>query len=113
MGHSRAEKAKTHERIVSVPSVWPAQCRTNRFVSEREGLRGAVRAYNQQCEVVVRQILRISLGDFAKQRVNQFLRLDVAHKLLIEKLKLHLPSQSPPRLVAQKDSSEIEVQTVR
>src|SRR5216683_2416539 len=34
-------------------------------------------------------------------------------KLLIEKLKLHLPSQPPPRLVAQKESSEIEVQTVR
>ena len=34
-------------------------------------------------------------------------------KLVIEKLKWHLPSQPPPRLVAQKDSSEIEVQTVR
>src|SRR5712691_6236749 len=34
-------------------------------------------------------------------------------KLLIEKLKLHLPSQPPPRLVAQKESSEIEVQTIR
>src|SRR6202163_109205 len=34
-------------------------------------------------------------------------------KLLIEKLKLHLPSQPPPRLVARKQSSEIEVQTVR
>ena len=34
-------------------------------------------------------------------------------KLLIEKLKLHLPSQPPPRLVAKKESSEIEVQTVR
>ncbi|HVH88180.1 MAG TPA: IS1634 family transposase [Terriglobales bacterium] len=34
-------------------------------------------------------------------------------KLLIEKLKLHLPSQPPPRLVAQKEGSEIEVQTVR
>ena len=34
-------------------------------------------------------------------------------KLLIEKLKLHLPSQPPPRLVARKESSEIEVQTVR
>ena len=34
-------------------------------------------------------------------------------KMLIEKSKLHLPSQPPPRLVAQKDSSEIEVQTVR
>jgi hypothetical protein len=30
-----------------------------------------------------------------------------------EKLKLHLPSQPPPRLVARKESSEIEVQTVR
>ena len=34
-------------------------------------------------------------------------------KLLIEKLKLHLPSQPPPRLVTRKESSEIEVQTVR
>ncbi|MGH9682580.1 MAG: IS1634 family transposase [Candidatus Acidiferrales bacterium] len=34
-------------------------------------------------------------------------------KLLIEKLKLHLPSQPPPRLVAQKESTEIEVQTAR
>ena len=34
-------------------------------------------------------------------------------KLLIEKLKLHLPSQPPPRLVARKESSEIEVQPVR
>ena len=34
-------------------------------------------------------------------------------KLLIEKLKLQLPSQPPPRLVAQKQSYEIEVQTVR
>src|SRR5258708_25756469 len=34
-------------------------------------------------------------------------------KLLIEKLKLQLPSQPPPRLVAQKQSHEIEVQTVR
>jgi hypothetical protein len=34
-------------------------------------------------------------------------------KLLIEELKLHLPSQPPPRLVAQKDRSEIEVQTIR
>jgi hypothetical protein len=34
-------------------------------------------------------------------------------KLLIEKLKLQLPSQPLPRLVAQKESSEIEVQTVR
>jgi hypothetical protein len=34
-------------------------------------------------------------------------------KLVIEKLKWHLPSQPPPRLVAQKDSSEIEVQTAR
>jgi len=32
---------------------------------------------------------------------------------LIEKLKLQLPSQPPPRLVAQKQSHEIEVQTVR
>jgi hypothetical protein len=34
-------------------------------------------------------------------------------KLVIEKLKWHLASQPPPRLVAQKDSSEIEVQTAR
>lgn len=34
-------------------------------------------------------------------------------KLLIDKLKLHLPSQPPPRLVAQKEGSEIAVQTVR
>src|ERR1700675_4778746 len=34
-------------------------------------------------------------------------------KLLIEKLKWQLPSQPPPRLVAQKQSYEIEVQTVR
>jgi hypothetical protein len=33
-------------------------------------------------------------------------------KLLIEKLKLQLPSQPPPRLVAQKGSYEINVQTV-
>ena len=33
-------------------------------------------------------------------------------KLLIEKLKLQLPSQPPPRLVAQKDSYEIKVQPV-
>jgi hypothetical protein len=34
-------------------------------------------------------------------------------KLLIEKLKLQLPSQPSPRLVARNESSEIEVQTVR
>jgi hypothetical protein len=34
-------------------------------------------------------------------------------KLLIEKLKLQLPSQPPPRLVAQRESNEIEVQTAR
>ena len=34
-------------------------------------------------------------------------------KLLIEKLKLQLPSQPSPRLVAQKDSYEIEVQPLR
>jgi hypothetical protein len=34
-------------------------------------------------------------------------------KLLIEKLKLELPNQPPPRLVAQKQSNEIEVQTSR
>src|ERR1700674_4171910 len=34
-------------------------------------------------------------------------------KVLIEKLKLQLPSQPPPRLVAQKQSYEIEVPTVR
>lgn len=34
-------------------------------------------------------------------------------KLLIEKLKLQLPSQPPPRLVAQKDDYKIEVQSVR
>jgi hypothetical protein len=33
-------------------------------------------------------------------------------KLLIEKLRLELPSQPPPRLTAQKESNEIEVQTV-
>jgi hypothetical protein len=32
---------------------------------------------------------------------------------LIEKLKLQLPSQPPPRLVAQRESSEIEIQTAR
>src|SRR5487761_945974 len=34
-------------------------------------------------------------------------------KLLIEKLRLELPSQPPPRLVAQKESYGIEVQSVR
>jgi hypothetical protein len=34
-------------------------------------------------------------------------------KLLIEKLKLQLPSQPPPRLVAKRESNEIEVQTAR
>src|SRR6266851_4896029 len=34
-------------------------------------------------------------------------------KLLIEKLKLQLPSQPPPRLVGQKQSYEIEVPTLR
>src|SRR5262252_732804 len=34
-------------------------------------------------------------------------------KLLIEKLKLQLPSQPPPRLVGQKQSYEIEVPTIR
>jgi hypothetical protein len=34
-------------------------------------------------------------------------------KLITERLKWHLPNQPPPRLVAQKDRSEIEVQTVR
>jgi transposase len=34
-------------------------------------------------------------------------------KLLIEKLKLELPSQPPPRLTAQEESIEIEVQTIR
>jgi len=34
-------------------------------------------------------------------------------KLLIEKLKLELPSQPPPRLTAQEESNEIEVQTMR
>jgi hypothetical protein len=33
-------------------------------------------------------------------------------KLLIEKLKWPLPSQPPPRLVAQKQSYGIEVQTL-
>jgi hypothetical protein len=33
-------------------------------------------------------------------------------KLLIEKMKLQLPSQPPPRLAAQKESYEINVQTV-
>jgi len=35
------------------------------------------------------------------------------NKLLIEKLRLELPNQPPPRLVAQKESNEIGVQTVR
>jgi hypothetical protein len=34
-------------------------------------------------------------------------------KLLIEKLKLELPSPPPPRLTAQEESIEIEVQTIR
>src|ERR1700682_1575518 len=34
-------------------------------------------------------------------------------KLLIEKLRLELPSQPPPRLTAQRESNEIEVQTIR
>ena len=34
-------------------------------------------------------------------------------KLLIEKLRLELPSQPPLRLIAQKESNEIEVQIVR
>jgi len=34
-------------------------------------------------------------------------------KLLIEKLRLELPNQPPPRLTAQTKSNEIEVQTVR
>ena len=34
-------------------------------------------------------------------------------KLLIEKLRLELPSQPPPRLTAQKESNEIEVQIAR
>jgi len=34
-------------------------------------------------------------------------------KLLIEKLKLQLPSQPPPRLVGQKQGYEIELRTVR
>jgi len=34
-------------------------------------------------------------------------------KLLIEKLELELPSQPPPRLTAQEESNEIEVQTIR
>src|ERR1700739_4863590 len=34
-------------------------------------------------------------------------------KLLIEKLRLELPNQPPPRLVAQKEGNEIEVQTSR
>src|ERR1700722_16958855 len=34
-------------------------------------------------------------------------------KLLIEKLKLELPSQPPPRLTAQEESNEIEVPTIR
>jgi transposase len=35
------------------------------------------------------------------------------NKLLIEKLRLELPSQPPPRLTAQEQSDEIEVQMVR
>jgi hypothetical protein len=34
-------------------------------------------------------------------------------QLLIEKLRLELPNQPPPRLTEQKESNEIEVQTVR
>jgi transposase len=34
-------------------------------------------------------------------------------KLLIEKLRLELPSQPPPRLTAQEESNEIAVQTIR
>jgi hypothetical protein len=34
-------------------------------------------------------------------------------QLLIEKLRLELPDQAPPRLTEQKESNEIEVQTVR
>jgi transposase len=34
-------------------------------------------------------------------------------KLLIEKLRLELPSQPPPRLTAQQESKEIEVQSIR
>jgi hypothetical protein len=34
-------------------------------------------------------------------------------KLLIEKLRLELPNQPPPRLTAQTQGNEIEVQTVR
>jgi transposase len=34
-------------------------------------------------------------------------------KLLIEKLRLELPSQPPPRLTAQEERNEIEVQTIR
>jgi hypothetical protein len=34
-------------------------------------------------------------------------------KLLIEKLRLELPNQPPPRLVAQRENNEIEVQPVR
>jgi hypothetical protein len=33
-------------------------------------------------------------------------------KLLIEKLRLELPSQPPPRLPVQRESNEIEIQTV-
>src|SRR5271167_2267910 len=35
------------------------------------------------------------------------------NKLLIEKLRLELPSQPPPRLTGQEDRSEMEVQSVR
>jgi hypothetical protein len=35
------------------------------------------------------------------------------NKLLIEKLRLELPSQPPPRLTAQKESNEIAVQVTR
>src|SRR5713226_6745714 len=34
-------------------------------------------------------------------------------KLLLEKLRLDLPNQPPPRLTAQEESNEIEVQTIR
>jgi hypothetical protein len=43
----------------------------------------------------------------------RYAKLSLDTKLLIEKLKLQLSSQPPPRRVAQKQSHEIEVPTVR
>ena len=42
--------------------------------------RAPVGAYQHHCNVVFRQILRITLRDFPQQRFRQLLRLDVAQK---------------------------------